>query len=77
MSKVFSAPVKCFLASVTSVSMLISMDVNFLCTNIPHEDGVAVCQTILTEHNIQSDIAGDMPILIDFILRHNTFSFND
>ena len=53
------------------------MDENSLCTNIPHADGVAACRAFLNEHNIQSDIATDMPILVYFILRHNTFTFND
>ena len=53
------------------------MDVNSLYTNIPHADGVAACRAFLNKHNIQSDIATDIPILIDFILKHNTFTFND
>ena len=57
--------------------MLTSLDVNSLYTNIPHADGVAACRTFLNKHNIQSDIATDIPILIDFILRHNTFTLND
>ena len=58
-------------------SILISMDVDSLYTNIPHADRVAACRNFLNEHNIQSDIATDISILIDFILRHNTFTFND
>ena len=58
-------------------SMLISMDVNSFFTHIPHADAVAACRNFLNKHNIQSDIATDIPILIDFILRHNTFTFND
>ena len=57
--------------------MLISMDVNSLFTNIPHADAVAACRNILSKHNIQSDIPTDIPILVDFILMHNTFIFND
>ena len=57
--------------------MLISMDVDSLYTNIPHADGVAACRAFLNEHNIQSDIATDIPILIDFILKHNTCTFID
>ena len=30
-----------------------------------------------TNTTFQSDIAPDIPILIDFILRHNTFTLND
>ena len=53
------------------------MDVNSLYTNIPHADGVAACRALFNKHNIQSDIATDIPILLDFILKHNTFTFND
>ena len=53
------------------------MDVNSLCTNIPHADGVSACRAFLNKHNIQSDIATDIPILIGFILKHNTFTFDD
>ena len=38
---------------------------------------MAACRTFLNKHNIQSDIATDIPILIDFILKHNTFTFNN
>ena len=53
------------------------MDVNSLYTNIPHADGVTVCRTFLNKHNIQCYITTDIPILIDFILKHSTFTFND
>ena len=38
---------------------------------------MAACRTILNKDNIQSDIATDIPILIDFIHKHNTFTFID
>ena len=66
-----------YIGTLAHGSISISMDENSLCTNIPHADGVAACRAFLNEHNIQSDIATDMPILVDFILRHNTFTFND
>ena len=66
-----------YIGTLAPGSMLISMDVNSLCTNNPHADGVTACRTFLNKHNIQSDIATDIPILIDFILKHNTFTFND
>ena len=58
-------------------SMLISMDANSLYTNIPHANVVAACRILLSKNNIQSDIATDIPILIYFILTHNTLAFND
>ena len=38
---------------------------------------MAACRTILNKHSIQSDIATDIPILIDIIHKHNTFTFID
>ena len=66
-----------YIGTLAPGSMLYSIDVNSLCTNIPHADGVAACRAFFNKHNIQSDIATDIPILIDFILKHNTFTFND
>ena len=63
-----------YIGTLSPGSMLISMDVNSLCTNIPHADGVAACRTFVNKHNIQSEIA---TILIYIILKHNTFTFND
>ena len=54
-------------------SMLISMNVDSLYTNIYHADGMAACRTFLNKHDIQSDIATDIPILIDFIHIHIYF----
>ena len=53
------------------------MVVDSLYTNISHADGVAACRTYLSKHNIQSDIATDIPVLIVFMLKHNMFAFND
>ena len=66
-----------YIGTLAPGSILISMDVNSLYTNIPHADGVAACRAFLTKHNIQSDIATYTTISIDFILKHNTFAFND
>ena len=46
-------------------------------TCIPHADGVAAFRAFLNKRNIQSDIATDIPILIDIILKHNTFTLSD
>ena len=66
-----------YIGTLSPGSMLISMDLNSLYTNIPHADGVAACRTFVKKHMIQSDIATDIPILIDFILKCNTFTLND
>ena len=57
--------------------MLISMDVNSLYTNIPHANGMAACRSFVNKHNIQSYIATDIPISMDFFPKHNTFTFSD
>ena len=41
-----------------------------------HADGVDACRTFLNNHNIQFDIATDIPTLMDFILTHNMSSFS-
>ena len=46
------------------------MDVNSLYTNIPHADSDRL-------PNLPQLISTDIPISIDFILKHNTFTFND
>ena len=51
-----------YIGTLAPGSMLISMDVNSPYTNIPHADGVAACRTFHNKHNIQSDIATDIPI---------------
>ena len=66
-----------YIGTLAPGSMLISIDVNSLYTNIPHADGVAACRAFLNKHNILSDIATDIHISIDFIFKHNTFTFND
>ena len=66
-----------YIGTLAPGSILILMDVDYLCTNIPHADGVDACRTFPNKHDIQSDIATDNHILIDFILKHNIFTFND
>ena len=57
-----------YIGTLAPGSKLISMNVNSLYTNIYHADGVVACRTFLNKHDIQSDIATDVPILIDVIL---------
>ena len=66
-----------YIGTLAPGSILISIDVNSLYINIPHADGEAACRAFLNKHDIQSDIATDIHILIDVILKHNTFTFND
>ena len=62
---------------VTPDSLLVTMDVNSLHTNIPHSDGVEACHSFLTMNTIDQALINDIPTLVDFILKHNLFVFDD
>ena len=53
------------------------MDVKALCTNIPHSDGVKVCEIFMIENGIPSMEITNVTQIIHFILTHNCFEFND
>ena len=53
------------------------MDVNSLYTNIPHKDGINACRSFIDRHSTDPALRNDIPILIDFILTHNLFKFNN
>ena len=46
---------------VTSDSLLVTMDVNSLHTNIPHSDGVEACRSFLTMNTIDLALINDIP----------------
>ena len=62
---------------ITPESTMITMDVNTLYTNIPHTDGINVCRSFLNRHTTDPALINDIPILIDCILTHNLFKFNN
>ena len=62
---------------VTPDSLLATMDVNSLHTNIPHSDGVEACRSFLTMNTTDQTLINDIPTLVDFILKHNLFVFDD
>ena len=53
------------------------MDVNSLHTNNPHSDEEEVCRSFLTVNTIDQTLINDIPTLLDFILKHNLFVFDD
>ena len=61
----------------TPDSLVVTMDVNSLYTNIPHSDGVEACRSFLTMNTIDQALINDIPTLVDFILKHNLFVFDD
>ena len=62
---------------VTPDYLLVTMDVNSLYTNIPHSDGVEACRSFLTMNTIDQALINDILTLVDFILKHNLFVFDD
>ena len=62
---------------ITPESTMITMDVNSLYTNIPHTDGINACRSFLNRHTTDPALINDIPILIDFILTHDLFKFNN
>ena len=62
---------------VTPDSLFVTMDVNSLHTNITHSDGVEACRSFITMNTIEQTLINDIPTLVDFILKHNLFVFDD
>ena len=62
---------------ITPESIMITMDVNSLFTNIPHTDGINACRSFFNRHTTDPALINDIPILIDFFLTHNLFKFNN
>ena len=62
---------------ITPESTMITMDINSLHTNIPHTDGINACCSFPNRHITDPSLINDIQILIDFILTHNLFKFNN
>ena len=62
---------------ITPESIMITMDINYLCTNIPHTDGINACRPFLNRNTTDPALINNIPILIDFILTHNLLIFNN
>ena len=58
-------------------SLLVTMDVNSLYTNILHSDGVEAFRSFLTMNTTDQILINDIPTLVDFILQHNLVVFDD
>ena len=61
----------------TPESLLATMNVNSLYTNIPLTDGVEACRSFLTMNTTDQTLINDIPTFVDFILKHNLFVFDD
>ena len=53
------------------------MDVKTLYSSIPHSDGIKECKIFLIENSLTSMEISNFTKIIDFILTHNYFEFND
>ena len=62
---------------ITPESIMITMDVNSLYTNIPRTNGIDACSTFLNRHSTDLALINDIPTLIYFILAHSLFKFNN
>ena len=58
-------------------TILVSMDVTSLYTNIPHEDGIAACKEAWNKRSIQDPPTDTLVELLSLILKCNNFEFNN
>ena len=57
--------------------LIVSMDVKTLYSSIPHSDGIKACKIFMIENGFTSLEISNITKIIDFILTHNYFEFND
>ena len=57
-------------------SLLVTLDVSSLYTNIPHDEGVITCGKFLNTRTDQSPPTKDLHQLLQLILKSNAFIFN-
>ena len=57
-------------------SLLLTLDVCSLYTNIPHEEGIDACRKLLNTRNVLEPPTEDIVGLITLILKKNNFSFD-
>ena len=58
-------------------TLLATLDVSSLYTNIPHEEGISACGEALTSRTLQEPPTHDIIALINYILKKNNFVFGD
>ena len=58
-------------------TILVTLDVTALYSNIPHNDRIGVCKKHLDIRALSTTSSEDICQLIKFILENNVFSFND
>ena len=65
------------LPQLPSGSLLITLDVSSLYTNIPHEEGITACKEFLNRREKQEPPTTDLCQLIRLVLTTNSFVFNE
>ena len=63
--------------SVPHNALIVSMDVKTLYSSIPHSDGIKACEICMIENGLSSMEISYITKIIDLILTHNYFEFND
>ncbi|KAJ8029907.1 Proline-rich transmembrane protein 1 [Holothuria leucospilota] len=62
--------------NLTENTLLVTMDVSSLYSNIPHVEGVQACEDFLRKCGFEENFLRDICSIIRFILLHNHFEFN-
>ena len=62
---------------VTPDSLLVTIGLNSLHTNIPHSDGVEACRSFLTMNITVQTLINEIPAFKCFIFKHNICLFAD
>ena len=57
--------------------LLVTLDVSSLYTNIPHEEGIEACRSVLNQRSVCDPPTEDLCSLIEVILTNNVFGFNN
>ena len=55
---------------------LVTMDVTSLCTNIPHDDGIAACRKIWEQRTDQEPPTECIVEMLTLVLKNNNFTFD-
>ena len=59
-----------------SGTILVSMDVTSLYTNIPHNDGIKACREAWDQRAVKEPPTECLVQLLTLVLKHNNFTFN-
>ena len=65
------------LGNLPSGTILVTLDVKALYTNIPHDEGVEACRAMLNTREVQQPPTDDLVHLIKLVLSKNNFTFDD